>query len=184
MTTKLNPKHAHIDQQIDALFKEYYPRLCAYATRFVGNNTAKDLVMDCFVKLWEKKDKLEDAALHSLLFVMVRNACLNHLKHKSLINFDNPDYLSNLSGEERMYNLDFNLSADQELLYDELQGIINNILDQLPSKCKDVFIKSRFEGKPNHEIAQETQTSMRNVEKHIKNALSIFTKCFKNRYSL
>lgn len=176
--------NCEISSRIDILFKEYYPRLCAYAARFVGGDISKDLVMDCFVKLWEKKDKISNDALHSMLFVMVRNACLNHLKRQSIINFENLDYLNNLEGEERMYNFDFDLGIEKKLLYEELHSMMNETLNKLPDKCREVFVKSRFEGKKNKEIAQETNTSVRNVEKHIANALRVFSKLYKGKFSI
>ena len=41
------------------LFKGYFPRLLGYALRFIPNEEeARDLVQDCFVTFWEKRENL------------------------------------------------------------------------------------------------------------------------------
>ena len=45
-----------------------------------------------------------------LLFVMVRNRCLDHLKHKKIIDQYKFCYRSKIKGEERLYNYDFALN--------------------------------------------------------------------------
>ncbi len=68
---------------VEALFKQYYPRLRNYATRFVGNIfVAEDIVQECFIKLYEKRFSLAEVSPGALLFVMVRNSCLNYMKRK------------------------------------------------------------------------------------------------------
>lgn len=58
------------------------------------------------------------------------------------------------------------------LLERELEYEIYRAIDELPEECRQVFRKSRFEGKKYEEISQETGISINTVKYHIKNALA------------
>jgi RNA polymerase sigma-70 factor (ECF subfamily) len=55
----------------------------------------------------------------------------------------------------------------------ELRLAINQSLDKLPPRCREIFKLSRFEGKSNQEIASQLGISKRTVELQVSNALSL-----------
>ena len=157
------------NQAFEYLFKTYYPRLRGYAIRFVEDEeTARAL--------------LSAVSVTSLLFAMVRNGCLNYLKHLSIVEKHQIEYLASVDGEERLYYSDFALDAEHKLLYDELQEQINIVIGQLPERSREIFLMSRFKGLKNREIADKLQISTTAVEKHIAKALQCFSKHFKDKY--
>jgi len=152
---------------IEALFRQYYPRLRNYALRFLGDVfVAEDIVQECFVKLYEKQYSLKDVSPGALLFVMVRNSCLNFLKRRTLLE----------TGKPLLITAD--MTPEDNLMYEELRMEIDRIMETLPPKCREVFYMSRFEGLTTREIAAKTSTSPQNVEKHISRALSVFSTHF------
>lgn len=154
------------------LFKKYYSRLYSYALRFVSNEEiAEDILQEVFITFWEKRNILKSISMSSLLFCMVRNACLNYLKHKALVENLSIEYLSDTNGEERLFMTDFALSADEQTLYDELKVQIKNVISILPERAREVFLLSRFKGLKNREIAEKLNISTTAVEKHISNSL-------------
>ncbi len=154
------------------IFKKYYNRLLGYAMRFVQDReTAEDIIQEVFMSFWEKRQLLKSISLSSLLFCMVRNASLNYLKQKVLIDKFPIEYIENIDGEERLYSLDFALSADEETLYEELRRQIQEALSVLPERSREVFLLSRFNGLKNKEIASKLGISTTAVEKHISKSL-------------
>lgn len=171
------------NQAFEYLFKNYYPRLYGYAIRFVEDEeTARDIIQECFLHFWEKRELLSAVSVTSLLFAMVRNGCLNYLKHLSIVEKHQIEYLAKIEGEERLYYADFSLDSEYKLLYDELQEQINIVIAELPERCREVFLLSRFEGLKNKEIAARLQISTTAVEVHISKALLRFSKHFKDKY--
>lgn len=86
-------------QAFEYLFKNYYPRLLGYAVRFVENEEmARDIVQECFIKFWDKRALLEAVSVTSLLFAMVRNGCLNYLKHLAVVEKHQIEYLASIGG--------------------------------------------------------------------------------------
>lgn len=153
---------------VEALFKQYYPRLRNYAIRYVDSvDAAEDIVQECFIKLYEKRFTLRDVSPGALLFVMVRNSCINYRKRMALFAVgDPPIYAVN------------DITPENDLMFEELRAEMDRVMGKLPPRCKEVFYMSRIEGLNTREIAERTGTSTQNVEKHIARALNIFSRHF------
>lgn len=170
----INDLSAGSKEAFEYLFTTYYPRLRNYALHFVADvDDVEDILQDCFVNLWNRRTMLTGVSISSMLFTMVRNGCLNFLKHKAIAEGYNTQELKLISGSEALYNYDFLGSADEELLYSELQRQIRDVLQHLPERTRQVFVMSRFEGLKNKEIAERLDISVKVVEKHITKALAM-----------
>lgn len=173
----LNDLSAGRKEAFEYLFTTYYPRLRNYASHFITDvDDVEDIIQDCFVSLWNCRTMLTGISLSSMLFTMVRNGCLNFLKHKAIAQGYNAEELKHISGSEALYNLDFLGSADEELLYNELRRQIDEVLSNLPERSRQVFVMSRFEGLKNKEIAERLDISVKVVEKHITKSLAMLRK--------
>ena len=155
----------------EELFKQTYPRLLGYCSLFIHNQAqANDLVQECFVRLWEKRSTISASqSVESLLFVMLRNRCLNYLRDQKL---HVSDKNINLVGEnelQHLYQLDF-AGKEEKTLEEKLIEAIRESVDNLPEKRKLVFIKAKIEGKKNKEVAEELGISVKAVEKHLHQA--------------
>jgi len=170
------------EKAFEYLFKTYYQRLYVYANRFIkDDDISRDILQECFIKVWEKRKLLKSISLSSLLFTMVRNACLNHIKHCTVVK-KHLSYLSNIGGEERLYNVDFFLDFDKKLLQEELEEQIGVVMEKLPDRAREVFTLSRFEGLKNREISERLGISTTAVEKNIARAIKYFSDHFKAMY--
>lgn len=168
---------------LKSYFINYSPRLINYAVRFVASReTAQDLVQDCFISLWEKMEQFDFIKVKALLFTMVRNKCLNYIKHREVVNQQTFRYLHETRGEERIYHYDFDIEPEALPLYEELEKEVQYVVDSLPERCREVFIMSRFNGLKNREIADKMGITLTAVEKHIRKALITFTSYFQNKY--
>lgn len=173
----LNDLSAGRKEAFEYLFTTYYPRLRNYASHFITDvDDVEDIIQDCFISLWNRRTMLTGISLSSMLFTMVRNGCLNFLKHKAIAQGYNAEELKHISGSEALYNLDFLGSADEELLYNELRRQIDEVLSNLPERSRQVFVMSRFEGLKNKEIAERLDISVKVVEKHITKSLAMLRK--------
>ena len=166
------------------LFKRFYPRLLGYAIRFVQDeDVAKDILQECFMNFWEKRQLLSAVSISSLLFLMVRNACLNYLKHHMLANYLSIDYLSTLDGEEKLYSADLMFSTDENILYEDLKTQIDAALSKLSPRSREIFLLSRFDGMKNKESAELLGISTSAVEKHISKSLKVISDYLKDNSS-
>ncbi|MGQ1944401.1 RNA polymerase sigma factor [Ornithobacterium rhinotracheale] len=167
------------------LFTKYRPRLTNYAHRFINNQVVvEDLVQDTFEKIWEKRSTLDLISVSSLLFTIIRNKCINHLKRQSILEISSIEYLENLEGEERLYGVDLKSEAEVPLLVEELKAQIEIVLRQLPKRTKEIFLLRRDEGLKNREISERLGISTTAVEKHMSRALMVFKIHFKEKYPI
>ncbi len=157
------------------VFKTYYPRLRNFAKRFVtDDDDLEDIVQNSFIHLWERRESISFISISALLFTIVRNGCLNYLKHQALINGYEQDMRLKAAGAEELYCIDLKGNADSDTLYHELARQIEQVMESLPPRCREIFTMSRFEGLKNREIADRLGISVKVVEKHISKALSVF----------
>lgn len=164
------------EKAYEHLFKTYYPRLRNFAARFFDNSdTVADILQECYLRLWERRETLTVASPRAFLFTMVRNSCLNELKHRATIQGYACCEQRRNRGSEELFALDFTGHTDGPLLLDELHKQIDGILDTLPERTREVFMLSRFKSKKNREIAETLGISVKVVEKHMTKALRAFT---------
>ena len=147
-------------------FRKFSPRLEAFAQKYTNDtNEAEDIVQDVFLKLWERRELLDNISLTSFLFMMVRNSCLNHLKHRQIADTVQ-QRIPDTETAERLYAADF--------VPDPSSLLIDQIMEELPPKCKEAFVLSRLNGLKNREIAEHMAITEKVVEKHITRALKRF----------
>ncbi len=143
------------------IFDKSYSNLVFQALRLLKNKeSAEDIVQDCFIMLWNKKDTLKITGnIHAYLAKMVRNKSLDFLKKKRL----------ETSELNESYQGSFN--AEDTLETKDLQSQIDKTIDELPEKCRQVFVLNRFEDMSYKEIAEQLDISKKTVEAHISKAL-------------
>lgn len=153
------------------LFRLMYPRMKGYCKLFVSDeNEMKDLIQECLIALWEKRNEIDpQKPVESLLFVMLRNRCLNYLKKKK--SEEARIDLENLQIKElqHLYQLDF-MQREAVSIEEQLVISFRQAVDTLPDKMRYVFIKCKIEGVKQKELADELGVSLKTVEKHIATA--------------
>ena len=152
----------------EELFNQYSKPLFYYAAKFVEDEAARDIVQDIFAKLWSDQKITIKLSLNSFLFTMVRNSCLQQLEKQKVRN----KYLESTKLKLQEEELQFYMNEKTSLIEQELETKLNEVLNSLPDRCKQIFMMSRFENKKNKEIAEELDISVKAVEKQITKALA------------
>lgn len=144
----------------ESFFKSNYDTFCRFAfTLTQSKEEAEELVQASFVKIWEKKDELENASgIKTYLYNSIKNSFLNQQRHMGVRH----NFANNQTTEDHVNQSDFDLN-DQ----------INIALDTLPEKCRLIFEKSKFEGMKYKEIADELGISVKTVENQMGKALKL-----------
>ncbi|MCW3787947.1 RNA polymerase sigma-70 factor [Plebeiibacterium sediminum] len=168
-----------------SLFIALQPRMTCYCRLFINDeDQIKDLIQDCFTHLWDKKENIDvHKSIESYLFVILKNKCLRILKEKQLI--QNNIYIDELPINELqyLYQLDFT-EKKEKTLEESLITSLKEAIDELPTKRKEVFIKSKIEGKKQKEIAVELDISVKTVEKYISQAKEQLRKKLEKEYAM
>ncbi|MCK0134921.1 sigma-70 family RNA polymerase sigma factor [Arenibacter sp. S6351L] len=148
------------------LVDHFHHKLCIYAYSLINDhNIAEDIVQNVFIRTWKKRDQLKcDFEIRSFLYKSVYNEFIDeYRKQKLVVPLEKKyiDALINLVENEDKYALERKLNLIK-------QGIQN-----LPPKCKEIFMLSKHDGLTNLEIAEYKQVSVKSVEAHITKAFAI-----------
>lgn len=162
----------------ELLFSIYFARLNDFAKNVVRDDfISQDIVQEVFVKVWEKRAEIESLNLEAFLFRLVRNRCLDYIKHLKVVN--NRMQEINISSKyEELYRIDFIGNEPYVLIEEELKTKIEKTIQSLPDRCREVFILSRIDGLKNKEIAEKLDINIKNVERHLSRAMQTFRKNF------
>lgn len=165
------------EQAFRALFDLYHGRLYYFLFALLkSKEDAEEIIQETFLKIWESREQFwEDYPFESLLFRIAKNASINYNRKKI-----------NRAVFEKDFSFFTDLSeysADQYLLFQETQQIIDTILDGLPPKRKEIFLLQKVEGLSRQEIAAKLNISIITVDHQLLKANKYVKKEFQ-KYSL
>ncbi|HYG40342.1 MAG TPA: RNA polymerase sigma-70 factor [Cytophagales bacterium] len=155
------------ESAFETVFKSHFKALHAYAyTILRDHEEAEEVVQAMFLRLWERKEKLEiRTSLKAYLYRSIHNDCMNLIKHEKV----KLKYQSH--AVYTMKNETDNASNKVQLT--ELEERLHQALNKLPEGCRTVFQLSRFEELKYQEIADRLKISVKTVENQMGKALRI-----------
>lgn len=146
----------------EEFFNIYQPAVFRFLFRFTGDkDVAEDLTQDTFIKFWYMREKI-DLVLSptAYLFKIARNSAINNITRSRL----NEDF-----DVDQQSNGDPQMEYEFSFLMDDFQKAIN----ELPERCRAVFILSRYENLSYLEISQALDISLQTVKNQMNKAISV-----------
>ncbi|GAA4304665.1 RNA polymerase sigma-70 factor [Aestuariibaculum suncheonense] len=155
----------------------YYQDLCCWINSYTKDkDLAEDLVQNAFLKLWEQRGKLAiNDNIKSYLFKLVYNSFLDKIRRDNIFN--------KKIEEIRYSHIIASMDEDQDIQEKRL-NILKQSIDDLPKKCKEVFILSKYDGLKYQQIADQLGISKNTVEVQISKAYKILRKSLLNKNGL
>ncbi len=151
---------------VEPLFHQYYPRLCEFAVRYLQDEAlAEDVVQDVFVMICEKSGILPEGepARKNYLYAVVRNACLNRLRHLKVVHRHQDEQLRGQSFAPP--------EILETIISTEMVAAMEAAVASLPEGCASILRKSYVEGLSNTEIAEVLNISIHTVKSQKQRAL-------------
>ena len=150
------------------IFRLYYASLCMYAFGITGcKDIAEEAVQDVFYHLWKGREQISIlTSLKNYLYGAVKNHSLRYLEQRKVQEAHRTYVLNNTLETEH---------SPQELLeYKELENVIQQILNKLPERRRQIFQMHRMDGKKYKEIADYYAISVKTVEAEMTKAYLAF----------
>jgi RNA polymerase sigma-70 factor (ECF subfamily) len=147
------------------LYDHFKTKLYRYCLKFTKcEETAKEVVHDIFVKLWEEKAQLDaDLNISSFLFTIAKHKLINHLKKAAL----STAYVQ----EQKRRTSEACFSTERGLEYDNYLELANRAVTHLPPQRQLIFTMSRQQELSHQEIAAALGISKNTVKEQIAKAL-------------
>jgi RNA polymerase sigma-70 factor (family 1) len=163
------------EEGLDFLFNCYYSPLVFYANSITAHKEiAKEIAAEAFVKLWAKRETIEEfRKVKFLLYKIVNNASIDFIREKER----SRKYAANLyiiSNTSERSSLDALIEAET---YNHLYLLLQN----LPPRARQIFKLFYFQKKSIKEIALELGISVNTVKTQKQRAIQLLKK---NRASL
>ena len=152
--------------EFENIYVVHYSRMKRFAQEYViREEDAENIVQDVFLDLWEQNFLLlTHTNLFAYLFTTLKNRCIDFLRHKTIVQNTaqklQDDYTKALQMKFQ------SLEAFDEQLFSEpdIETVIQNAIESLPERCREIFVLNKIEGKKQKDIAQELNISINTVE--------------------
>lgn len=145
-------------REFEIAFRKLYLPLGMYALRLVDDaDIAEDLEQDAFMKAWiyiEGGGEIDNFT--AFMYRTLRNECLKYLRGKR-----------EMLGEDSIPEI-----SEENIDTSVRDARIWKAIDNLPEKCREVFLMSKRDGLTNEEIAEEMGISVKTVKNQMTKAFS------------
>ncbi len=155
------------NKAFDYVMDKYYKQLCAYAFMLVKDRSnAEDIVQNVMVILWIKRKNINpELSLKNYLYTSIHNEFINQCRKSRPITaldekyFEAVDYVL----EENTQNIE------------RLMDLVKKEIDNLPPKCRRIFLLNKKDGLTHVEISEFLNISVKTVEGHITRAFKFLS---------
>jgi RNA polymerase sigma-70 factor (family 1) len=146
------------------IYNRYWKPLTAIAYNYSQDqSTAKEIVQDLFVGIWNRRKVIEVQNLRSYLATAAKFSIFKRIERER----------RRRSIELREFEPVGYAPSDEQIELKFLQDFVNGIVEELPEKCRLVFSYSRLQHMTNTEIAQKMNISEKTVEGHLTKGLKV-----------
>lgn len=149
-------------ESFEALFKEHYHFLLLISFQIVRDDEiAKDIVQDFFISFWEKREITNVKNFKSYSSRAVKNLSISYSRKVISLQVNQHAYTEELKDGVELDSF----SIQEDLEWEEDANVkVDQILNLLPPKRKDIFLSYVVEGLTYEEIAEKYQISVNTVK--------------------
>lgn len=150
--------HDSDEKAFQKIFNLYYESLFAFVyTRIRSVELSRDLVQDSFSKLWMHRRTLNpNQGCKAYLFRIADRLLIDYYRKRS---------------SQKKYQQEQRYAPNSVKSDIDLQITLQNCINNLPDKLREVFVLSRYQGYTYAEIAEACHISVKTVESRMSKAL-------------
>lgn len=165
-------------EAFELIFDEYKEKLYFFTLGYVHSAAeTEEIIQGLFVALWENRLNLEEEnSLKNYLYKAVTNRIYNYFKHKAV----KQRYIEQVVVQNSLEDD----HSQQTIYFNDLKGMLDTLIENLPLRQQMIFRLSRQEGLSHQEIADRLGLSVRSVENQIYRALRYIKENLNERYLL
>lgn len=147
------------------IFDLYFDAIRSYIYyRCTDEDLASDIAQDVFMRVWEKRDNLDESNIKALLYKIAGDMLVSHFRKNAV----HLDYSRHMAVEEVS-----SLTPQETLQFEELKKKYTQALGEMNDIHRETFLMNREENLKYTEIAERMGISVKAVEKRMTNALQL-----------
>jgi RNA polymerase sigma-70 factor (ECF subfamily) len=159
-----------------AFYEIIYPIVYQFVRCFLSDKEdCREVVSEIFYVIWKYKENLMTVDnIKSWLFIVCRNEAYHFLKQKEKYSF--------VSIDDMPVELQIDVT-DVGFIDDEMHIIYQNAVNELPERCKLIFLMAKEEHLKYREIAEILSITEGTVAQQMNNAIRKITGIVKRQYA-
>lgn len=144
-------------QAFKLFFDEYYSSFCLYANSVLHDLAlSQDIVSDCFVRIWESKDKIQvKVSIERYVLIAVRNNIYSYLRSPRSRTADMDNIIVRL---ENTPVEEYDIEKEENIQR------ICKLIDKLPEQRRTILELATFKGMSYKDIAEKLNISVNTVK--------------------
>jgi len=149
---------------IERLFREHNDSLIRFLkTRLSSSQDAKEVAQEAYVRLLQLDQPGAIGFLRAFLFKTAANIATDRLRHRQVV--QSSEQQQGFAPFDSFASADTGVAAAQDL------DILTRALDELPSRCREVFLLRRLGGMGTDAIARRVGVTPRMIRMYLAQAL-------------
>lgn len=159
------------EKAFNALFDRYWSKVYAVCYRYVKDEEAAlEITHDIFLNIWKRRHELN---IGSFKNYVLTSASYRGIRKKQELKAVPINYIEDYSHEHAfaLGNLLTTNKGEEKIGQEEFDARIIQMLNELPKRCREIYLLSRKENLSITEIAMKLNISKRTVENQLTAAL-------------
>lgn len=151
----------------EQIYDRYWQQLFIAANnRLRSEETAKEIVQELFINLWQRKKELSiNHTFAAYIHTALRYSILDFIRSQKV----KERYIEAIKKTAESHSN----STNDLVYYNDLRNRLNQEVNKLPERCRVAFQLNRFEHYTSKEIAKKMNISSKTVDNQIGKALKI-----------
>jgi len=163
-----NSKHDCFKKLFELYSKPLYKFSLAYLK---SEQAAEDVVQEAFLKIWKRRKDIDTGkSFHSYLFTIALNSIRKQFNDLAGANRLKHDILKEVNNNGK--------NIDETDDYQEMLVKLESLINKMPARRREIFLKKKIECKSLKEIAEECNISIKTVECHITESMNFLREEF------
>ena len=160
------------------LYAQFHLSVFQFVQKFVKSpQLSEDISQEVFVKIWENRSRVEEIqSIKSYLFTIARNHTLNTLKSIGKNEAAIHEIIRHFPTQKN--------NSEDDLLSQEYQHFLQNTLNSLSPRSREIFSLCRQNGKTYEEVAQQLGISRNAVKNHMVASMKILKAAMEKNFGI
>lgn len=144
------------------IYDLYFYGMSKFLTHYISNTALiEDIIQEVFITLWTERETMDIKHIKTYLYTSARNRALNHLRDEKR----RSELLSQWSENELI------IRKERQEEEDPYGFLLRKAIDNLPDRCREIYLLSREDHFTYQEIASTLFISVKTVEAQMGIAL-------------
>jgi RNA polymerase sigma-70 factor (ECF subfamily) len=161
-------------EAFDLIYEKYAGKLYSFGLKYLHSaEESEELVQMVFVKIWENHKKLnKELSFKSYLFTIAYNDICKLFRQRN--------YMQKFISDALYENSPSSTETEEKIDYQSTLNRVLQIVEKLPQRQKEIFKKSKLEGKSAREIARELKLSPGTIDNYVSASVRFIKKHLDN----